>query len=230
MEQRPEHFAWQTQSPYVADRERELVQAAFLPLGRRVLDVGCGHGATLRHLGAPSGAVGVDVAPERVAFAARAVPECRFLVADGAQLPFAAGSFDQVLIRDVLHHVADPGPLLAECDRVLDRGGRLDVLEPCRYNPLIFMHGLLDAHERLELRSTRSYLHRLISARFDVVRVTTHQAFPFHRVLFHPRVGARSVANRALVRWWLGAVEATADRLLPSWMHAYLHLRAHCRR
>ena len=34
----PEHLDWQTANPYVAERERELVRAAFLPLGARVLD------------------------------------------------------------------------------------------------------------------------------------------------------------------------------------------------
>ena len=31
----PDHFDWQTTSPVVSDRERELVQGAFLPLGQR---------------------------------------------------------------------------------------------------------------------------------------------------------------------------------------------------
>ena len=33
----PEHFAWQTRAVYVADRERELCQRAFLPLQGRLL-------------------------------------------------------------------------------------------------------------------------------------------------------------------------------------------------
>ena len=51
----PEHFEWQTKGAYVGDQERALVAAAFLPLSGRVLDLGCGEGATLFHLGEPEG-------------------------------------------------------------------------------------------------------------------------------------------------------------------------------
>src|SRR5690606_38320114 len=57
----PAHFQWQTQNPAVAANERKLIRHAFLPLGERVLDLGCGEGATLYHLGEPAGACGVDL-------------------------------------------------------------------------------------------------------------------------------------------------------------------------
>ncbi|MFS8070302.1 MAG: hypothetical protein ACMG6S_28400, partial [Byssovorax sp.] len=65
----PVHYAWQTEGAYVADRERELVRAAFFPLQGRLLDLGCGEGATLFHLGEPEGATGVDLFEEKIAFA-----------------------------------------------------------------------------------------------------------------------------------------------------------------
>ena len=52
------------------------------------------------------------------------------------------------LIRDVIHHLSDACPLIAECSRALAPGGTIDVLEPCRYNPLVFAHGLLRRVER----------------------------------------------------------------------------------
>lgn len=221
-----EHFTWQTEGQYVSERERELVTRAFLPLGKRILDLGCGHGATLVHLGSPEGAIGVDISPQEIAFATARVPRCRFLVADAASLPFEAGAFDHVLIRDVLHHVADPARVLAECARVLGQDGRLDVLEPSRNNPLILMHGLLDRTERGELRSTRPALERLVSAQFELLAVTAHQALPVHRVLLHPRYGWPGAAARPGVRRWLGRLEDAAERHLPAWVRAYLHLRA----
>src|SRR5262245_53214059 len=60
----PVHYTWRTQGAFVADEERELVRAAFLPLGRRVLDLGCGEGATLFHLDEPEGALGLDLFEE----------------------------------------------------------------------------------------------------------------------------------------------------------------------
>src|SRR5450432_3466807 len=91
-----EHFFWQTRAPGVAERERELVEAAFLPLGQRVLDLGCGEGATLYHLGSPPGSVGVDLFPKKIAFAQEQLPNCRFIAASVYELPFEAASFDHL--------------------------------------------------------------------------------------------------------------------------------------
>src|SRR3954469_3007698 len=99
----PDHFDWQTRAPVVADEERALVEAAFLPLGKRVLDLGCGEGATLYHLGGPAGAVGVDLFPKKIAFAQQQLPDCRFIAASVYELPFDAASFDHLLVRDVIH-------------------------------------------------------------------------------------------------------------------------------
>ncbi|MCC6551872.1 MAG: methyltransferase domain-containing protein [Polyangiaceae bacterium] len=222
----PEHFAWQTGAPFVADRERELVRAAFLPLGDRLLDLGCGEGATLVHLGAPDGAVGVDLFEEKIAFARARLPDCRFLVAPAEALPFEDRSFDQVIVRDVIHHVPDPARLVDECHRVLSAGGRIDVLEPCRYNPLIFLHAVANRAERGELRSTMRFLEGHLARRFRVVATERLQALPVHRLVFHPSMGSPRLAERPAARWLVSGVERIAAAAMPSWAWAYLHLRA----
>lgn len=220
------HFEWQTEHPYVGARERELTRAAFLPLGARVLDLGCAEGATLVHLGCPPGAVGVDVFEDKLAFARARVPNTEFVRASAYELPFEAGRFDHVLVRDVIHHMEQPERALAEVRRVLAPGGRLDVLETCGKNPLIALHALTNAAERGELRSTRRYLERLIGASFQIERVTHHQGLPLHRLVFHPKLGAPSLARRPRVARALAAIERTADALMPAELHAYLHVRA----
>ncbi|GAA3307843.1 class I SAM-dependent methyltransferase [Streptomyces cinereospinus] len=75
--------------------------------GARVLDVGCGTGATTvaaaRRAGAEGGCVGVDVAEPMIEAArARAGREgvpARFVLADAATHPFAPGGFDLVVSR-----------------------------------------------------------------------------------------------------------------------------------
>jgi SAM-dependent methyltransferase len=222
----PEHFAWQTEGPFVAERERALVRAAFLPLGRRVLDIGCGEGATLLHLGAPEGAVGIDLFEAKVAFARERLPGCRFEAASAEALPFPDGSFDHVLVRDVVHHLPDPGRLVDECSRVLSPGGRIDVLEPCRYNPLIFVHAVTNRAERGELRSTPRFLTRLLAGRFRIVSTARHQALPIHRLVFHPELGRPALAERPAARGIVDAVERIAEAVMPSWAWAYIHVRA----
>lgn len=58
---------------------------------------------------------------------------------DFADLPFAAGSFDTVLLHQVLHFAQDPALPLAEAARVTRPGGRIAIVD-------------FAAHEREELR------------------------------------------------------------------------------
>lgn len=98
----------------------ERVAAALARLAGRaesLLDVGAGDGSIAARLGAAIGArriagVDVKVRPE-MAIEVRAY--------DGATLPFDAGSFELVVLSDVLHHCADPAAVLRESLRVAAR-------------------------------------------------------------------------------------------------------------
>ena len=220
------HFFWQTQSAFVCDRERELVEAAFLPLGARLLDLGCAEGATLKHLGEPKGAIGVDISEKKLEFARRHVANAQFLAGSAYELPFEGGSFDQILIRDVIHHIDDPARVMAECARVLAPGGRLDVLEPCRNNPLILLHALAKPAERGELRSTRAFLTSLIGRTLRVIRVQNLQPMPIHRIVFHPALGRPALAKNPVARALVDGFERASRRVVPRVAWAYLHVRA----
>lgn len=223
----PEHLDWQTANPYVAERERELVRAAFLPLGERVLDLGCAEGATLIHLDAGAlPCTGVDLFEPKLEVARRRLPGCRFVAGSAYALPFEDASFDHVLVRDVVHHLEEPERAVDEIARVLAPGGRVDVLEPCRYNPLIALHALTQPAERGELRSTGPFLQRLLARRFRVASVTRHQALPIHRLVFHPSFGWPRAAARPAVRATVDAFERLASRVVPAFAWAYLHVRA----
>ena len=90
----------------------------LLPEGARVLDVGCGDGEIDRWLMDRRGDLeirGLDVAARPGA----KIPVGLF---DGAILPFGAGSFDFVMMVDVLHHTKDPRVLLREARRVATAG------------------------------------------------------------------------------------------------------------
>jgi SAM-dependent methyltransferase len=180
--------------PIVIERDRELVRNAFLPLGTRVLALRATDGASFREL---------DARTERA-----------LLSPPGEPLPYEDASFDHVLMRDVFHRGDAPLHALAEVQRVLQPGGRLDVLEPCGQNPLVG-----------NSRGTPRELERLIARRFVLTETSRHQAMPLHRALFG--------AGRGAVRNASGRVEravTTAERVLellvprPFW--AFVHLRA----
>lgn len=109
------------------------------PLGD-LLDIGVGTGAVLCHL-APraSQATGIDIAPAMRVVARTRVRDaglanCTVRQADMHQLPFAAASFDTVLLDQALSLSAQPRLVLREAARVLRPDGRLLVLD--RFGPV----------------------------------------------------------------------------------------------
>jgi SAM-dependent methyltransferase len=93
----------------------------------RVLDLGCGAGDSVDAFRAHDPAVrwvGLDV-PGSPEAAGRTRADAEFAEFDGREIPFGDEEFDVVFCKQVLEHVADPAPLLAEVRRVLAPGGAL---------------------------------------------------------------------------------------------------------
>jgi SAM-dependent methyltransferase len=108
----------------------------------RVLEVGCGRGATLLEL-AQRGAkvVGIDYVPSSIstceALRHAVGLDCssaNFLLGDARALPFASGSFDLVYSVGLLEHFEQPTVLLTEQHRVLKAGGFLLVQVPQKFS------------------------------------------------------------------------------------------------
>ncbi len=114
---------------------RVALIAEHIPLAeRRILDVGCGVGQYVRQLRElPATVMGIDVERARVQ---RGSAEVAGLVVGAAEsLPFAAESFDVVLLNEVLEHVADDRQALHEALRILAPGGHVVVYVPNRLFP-----------------------------------------------------------------------------------------------
>jgi SAM-dependent methyltransferase len=108
----------------------------YAPLeGKRVLDVGCGVGMYLQAIRAFSGPVyGVDIDAQRAARAHEVLPN--IVVAPAEHLPFTQGSFDVVLLHEVIEHVEDDRRVIQEAHRVLAPEGRMVIFAPNRLYPL----------------------------------------------------------------------------------------------
>jgi hypothetical protein len=70
---------------------------------------------------------GLDAAEALLAIARRRLPDGDFRVSDLEALPYPSGTFDAVLVADVLPYVADPLAALRELRRVCDWLGRVVV-------------------------------------------------------------------------------------------------------
>ena len=109
--------------------------ASRLARGKRVLDAGCGAGYGSAELAdAAEQVVGMDVAPEAIAYA-RAhyqLPNLAFEAGSITALPDSDNSFDLVVAFEVIEHLQDWRGFLAEARRVLTANGQLVVSTPNR--------------------------------------------------------------------------------------------------
>ena len=124
----------------VKRRERELL-GRLLPLtGGDVLSVGAGWDVGRHLFPAPAWRLTVADADLNVINHATETGQAdEAVVARAGELPFEPSSFDVVLYRLVLHHVAftQPlGPVISEAARLLRPGGALVALEPGLFHPV----------------------------------------------------------------------------------------------
>ena len=113
----------------------DLLFAAAQPVaGERVLDVGCGRGATTRQAAeavGPSGEVmGLDVSATLIEEAGRLAPEelgIRWMLADAQRAVLPSGRFDLVLSRFGVMFFDDPRVAFANLRAATAPGGRLCV-------------------------------------------------------------------------------------------------------
>jgi SAM-dependent methyltransferase len=117
-------------------RERELLARRLELSGGEVLSVGCGWHPGRHLFPRPAWRMtGVDMNPAMLdSDELDAAVEAR-----AGELPFEPGSFDVVLYRLVLHHVAFQaplGPCFEEAARLLRPGGALVAIEPGLWHPV----------------------------------------------------------------------------------------------
>lgn len=111
---------------------RLLRSVGALAPDARILDAGCGAGPALRYL-KQRGWVpfGSDLVEYPLQQARRRIPDARLVRCNADKpLPYAANSFDVILMSEVIEHVVSPEFTLRECYRVLRRGGAVALTTP----------------------------------------------------------------------------------------------------
>jgi SAM-dependent methyltransferase len=148
---------------------RDAVRRSTAPGDRpRVLDIGCGGGATLAELARVADTTGVE--PSEVSRAKAAAREVGPVIDAGVyDLPFDDGAFDLALLLDVLEHLDDEVGALTSIARVVVPGGALVVTVPA-HPRLWSRHDEINHHRR---RYTRQGLADVaLRGGWEPVRVT----------------------------------------------------------
>lgn len=114
---------------WMGEWAQDLVTAAHVQVGERVLDVGCGTGVVARRtaqaVGTTGKVVGLDVNESMLSMAQQLAPALEWRQSDAASMPFADAEFDVVLCQQGLQYFPDRTAALCEMARVLAPGGRL---------------------------------------------------------------------------------------------------------
>lgn len=153
----------QVNAPY----HRWQVEQFLGYVGQRVIEVGCGVGGIIAHLGTRELIFGVDIdqaclaaAEDRFGFR----PECRFAEMDvfscsgPALFDLQAMRFDTVVCINVLEHIRDDVAALQRMAQLLPGGGTLALLVPA-HRSLYGPYDRLDGHFR---RYSKAYLRAII--------------------------------------------------------------------
>jgi SAM-dependent methyltransferase len=138
----------------------------------RLLDVGCGTGGILTHLGSFETPVGIDPAPEAIECCRRR--NLTAAVASGTHLPFQTGVFSLALALDVIEHLENDLGLLREMWRVLAPGG-VAILTVPALPQLWSSHDEVNRHHRRYMRSTLE--RRVRAAGLKVLTISYYNAF-----------------------------------------------------
>lgn len=160
---------------------------------QRVLDIGCGQNKT-------PGAIGVDVNPATQADV--------LADADRASLPFADDTFDQIVCRHIVEHVADLVRFMEEVHRVSKQGARVEIVTPHFSNRYSFADPTHVRH--LAWRSLDyfaeepfclSLLNRLFETRHPIPGFYSQARFRVRRRFLdfgrpHRWLGIQALANR----------------------------------
>jgi ubiquinone/menaquinone biosynthesis C-methylase UbiE len=116
-----------------SERLSEVVSQCGLISGQRVVDIGCGTGALIPHIGNCVGKEGtvyaLDFAEEmlRVLKADAELSSVKLVCADISKIPLCNHFFDHVLCFATFPHFPDKLAALSEMRRILKTGGKLTI-------------------------------------------------------------------------------------------------------
>lgn len=168
----------------------DFVRRYLIVKNPKILDIGCGTGATLKELSKIGRTLGIDSSKEALSFCRRRGLR-NIRLGKATRLPFKDGSFDCMTAFDVIEHIKDHLKTLREIARVLKTGGIAVFTVPA------FMF-LWDDHDQMN-RHYRRYTIKGFTRELDSEKLKIKYISYFNFFLF-PMVLAIKFINRFLGR------------------------------
>ena len=151
----PERDRWMGRHPYYYEEEWRYM-CFLVPPGKRVLELGCGHGHLLNAL-RPAHGVGIDFSPAKIARAKSAYPDLTFICDDVENLtdrPELAAKFDAIVMSDTIGSLDDCLATFQDLHRFCKPETRLIVSYYTRlWDPLLLLYTKLAAGHRVVRRN-----------------------------------------------------------------------------
>jgi len=227
-----ERFFWRTTNPYVKKIEAKLLAQAFKGVnGGKILEVGCGTGANFFFLKKYfSDLTGLDPAEESLAVGRREIGEAKFIKGQAQVIPFLAGTFDLVFMRDVLHHINEENAkklALKEMRRVCRQNGRIVIIEPNHKNIIIFLQSLIRKEEKGLKYSTLELIKKWLAEEdYHKVLFDYAEPLPLDRLILHYRSGWPWLSHLFIIRFLFTIFNSLYKILIPKRLWAYLIFKA----
>ncbi|MFH1721841.1 MAG: class I SAM-dependent methyltransferase [Candidatus Altiarchaeota archaeon] len=176
---------------------RRWVRRAIEAKGKKVLDCGCGVGIYSKDVLVSGGkAFGIDAEKTLVEQATMEIGK-KFGAADAINLPFRPGSFEIVLLTDVLEHLDEPGKALTEIHKVLSLGGSLIITVPHKNMQKVYDFLSMKKEEHGHLRL---YDEDMVSSQLDACGYKIN----FIRRIQSPIAGLVGMAVAKIALWKYG--------------------------
>jgi SAM-dependent methyltransferase len=161
------------------DMITRIVESLPRSEGFRMLDAGCGTGQMTKLLEQYGEAVGLEIAPEALAFARKRGVK-NLVQGSITEPPFDAGSFDLVLSLDVIEHVDHDEQIIASLFEFVKPGGHVILTVPA-FQSLWSQHDEINHHKR---RYRVEQVTRMLEeAGFEITRVAYCNSLLFLPVL-----------------------------------------------
>ncbi len=126
----------------------EVIGKLEIPVGAKVLEIGCGTASNRAYLPGNILYVGVDISRRMLARAKRKCAQqglaADLVQADATALPFVSGFADTALAMGTLQHVGDTGGALGEMNRSIKAKGAMIIIDERRSKKRIFHNSMYD--------------------------------------------------------------------------------------